>query len=741
MLARKSEGYTALSTSVKNLIDSGRLDMDRWVMGDWLEVLAQMESLERTAKVRPNFQTAIDADVSAMLAVLNTSLADRKPATQTSEKTIPGQILSFFLTSNANIRSTLSEFGSVGEKAIIDHEIEAEKSWRGLTERVNTMLNKSYANFSSEDVKRLGSVTEIQGVTTTGWERLGRLLMWGTDTGRQRVLEDLRLAGVADPDAFVKIQMQDLSEAEVNFLNAMWGASDIIWQAASGAARRVGHSDPKALPPRSFEVTVGGKPVTLDGGYASVPYKGYVFDIEFIDQSTGEMANVALGFFNERLSSVRERRLDLSLDAQYQSMLSHIRTAAFLPAAKHISGILSNADLRAQLDIKFGKDWLRRLTGHVRFTFNGLPPEGRTAGLILSNMTAAVYAFNPLTAVKQPFGVISSASHPDAGWKATLSALWSYIRRGPILSSQMATNQSAILRDRLRSPDADFAVPQSGISDSKLAKYGKAWRNAGTWMMRRAQFVADVVTWDAAHAKALSDLENSGLSNDEITYEARRRADKVLHETQGSAWRTETAVINQGHLGQLATFSGKWMINYSNFLFRSYKAMRLEDTAANRKKFANAVFTGLFLSSTAMFAVGSILRPRDDELPDLDASDFAVRIGLDVVSSPMWWARAAVPVAYDSIIEGRPSLQSVVALDMFKRSAEAGGMQLHNLMVGDEVTIPKLIGGLIGTGALLLPLPVVQSKRLMDAAASDPEAGYEAWVAAVFGWDKTPARR
>jgi hypothetical protein len=738
MVAQKSEGWSALSPAMENLIRQGRFEPKKWSLNTWIDVMAQIESLHATAKQRPSFEQNIDSDAAAIISVLKTTLANRKPAKQERDMTTAERLAVASVSSAANLRTTLHELGDTGYRTLFDPLHEGEANTRGLQQRVGRMMSAAYAEYTQPDIKRMLSKTTIQGVESTGGENLSRLLMWGTETGKQRVREDLTLRGATDVDAYMATISQGVTAAEVKFLNTMWEANDLIWTFAVGAARETGQTLPRTLKPTAFTVMVEGKPVVMRGGYAAVPYRDHVGQVQLVDQKTGQLANVSVGFFNERLTEVKSRYLDLSLESQYESQMSKIRTAGFLKSAKTLSGLMSHTELRVELELKFGQNWIQRVLSHYEFAFNGFPHTGGLAGAIASNITTAVYAFNPLTAVKQPLGAINAAAHPDVGWQAMLAASVEFTKNPIALIRNMA-ELSFVFRDRLDSQDVDIGSPEDKLAGGKsFDKY----KRASTWMMRRGQLVADAITMKAAFDRAMAKNLAAGMDLETAKYEARRTAEKALIEVQGSAWKTEAASINQTRMGQIMTFGMKWMMNNSNFLFRTYKSMRMQDTWENRVKFTNAVFTGLVLSTTAMAIANAILKPREDELPDPEMSDYAKRVAVDLAGSPLWWTRIAANTVMDSLIDGKPTLAKVTPLEGFVSAASQMSIQTHRLFTGDDPSISKLIGATLGTGSLIIPgIPVVQSKRLIDAVASDNQDGMEVFVSAIFGWDRTPVAK
>jgi hypothetical protein len=295
---------------------------------------------------------------------------------------------------------------------------------------------------------------------------------------------------------------------------------------------------------------------------------------------------------------------------------------------------------------------------------------------------------------------------------------------------------------RTHAQDADYLSPDEVTAHSRV--YEK-WLAAGTWPMRQAQWGVDVLTWDAAYHRALE--KYSKLGAEEQQYKAIAAADRVLHETQGSAMRGEAAEISQSELGRLMTFGGKWMLNYGNFLRRQYRAalveMRTGDTWESRSAFAKSVAVGLVGNAAVFAAVGAALRPEKDDEEQRDLGDYALAVGLDIVTTPNHIVRAiAAPMAesYLNLPQSRISgsvLAPAKSFDDAKQLMRQVGYVMDSDASNDKFAPPeKIIGNMVSTGSIILPgVPTVMTKRLL---AADPDQGWEAFVAAIFGWDKTP---
>jgi hypothetical protein len=253
----------------------------------------------------------------------------------------------------------------------------------------------------------------------------------------------------------------------------------------------------------------------------------------------------------------------------------------------------------------------------------------------------------------------------------------------------------------------------------------------------------------------MADMSGKGMDAEAVKAKAIAKADKALHETQGSAMRGEAAIVSQTEMGRLLTFGTKWMLNYGNFLRRQYRAALVElktgDSWEARSAFAKSVLVGLIGNAAVFAAVGAALRPEDDDDEQRSLEDYAWSVGMDIVSTPNHIVRAfGVPMMEawlnntknPKISDGGMELAGEKGIISAKLLTKNVGYLFDEDTKNDKYATPqKLVGDAVTAGALVLPgIPSVMIKRIMES--KDHEAGWAAFVqAALFGWDKTPMRK
>ena len=153
------------------------------------------------------------------------------------------------------------------------------------------------------------------------------------------------------------------------------------------------------------------------------------------------------------------------------------------------------------------------------------------------------------------------------------------------------------------------------------------------------------------------------------------------------------------------------------------------------------------LVSLALFAaVGAALRPEKDDEEQRDWDDYAYAVGMDIVSTPNHIVRAfAAPMAaaYLNLPQSRISGDALAPARAFydaKELVRQVGYIMDDDSKNDKFASPeKIIGNLVSSGGIIIQgVPTVAVKRMLG---SDPEQGWEAFVASIFGWDKTPIRK
>lgn len=710
-----------------------------WTLADWTTAVQQIEHLQRLVGTRPNVDAFVASESMSFVASIDTK---RTPPTQRAESWTA--VVGAVVASGSNLRTLIHGMGADAKRILYTEVFQAEEQKVTIQHQIAKIVTPANDAFTSAEAKKLKEKVKSHGIETTGEERLVRLLQLGTTTGRQRVISDLTARGVADPAAFIADLTKGITAKEVAWLEANWKANEAIYGHAESAIKSSGIPMAKKLPPVPYDVLVDGKIVSLTGGYAAVHYDGVAYDGNFLVGAdlSGKLGSMDLGFNNERADQVEGQRLKLSFDDQFMAQLSKIRTAAFLPVQTKLNAILGDKNVKQKLVQHYGEDWFRNLTGHLNFVFNGLPKDdvSKAVQYMHAGQIISVFGGNLMTAIRQPFGIMSAMAHPDIGVRSTMSAAFQFIT-SPIQTAQAAAEKSATMRHRADSQDVDFAASGDVMGQQRL--YRK-WMRTLTVPMRRMQQIADVITWTARYNLKTAQGIAEGKPADVVADEARTSADDALFETQGSALRIEAARINQTVWGNTLTFAGKWTINNANFMARLAKDVGANKPEAKRK-LAKAVLFGLVLSSAMQTAIGAAIQPEDKD-EERELKDYAAKTGVDIVLSPLWFLRIFTPVAYAILGADKPAFFDAAgsiagAPGVLATNATRTAMDLLDIR-DDKFDTEKFIGHLVATGAIVLPgVPAVEMKRMIKAGMGEDMAGYEAWMIAAFGKDSTPMLR
>ena len=750
----KQDGITYMTPRMKGLVDEhrnapqqpaggGKLNPDEWTLHDWVTIQEQMETIQKAADMVPRQREDAEAAIKDMLGAVDMKA---KPPTQREAMIGALKMAANWAAGTLNIRTLGAKLGDSFERHIMRPLLASQSEGEVLDHRIRTKLQGKIDAFTGSDRKRMAQRYTIQGVETDRWERISRLMMMGTTTGRDRVVADLRLRNCTNTDAFLADMVKDVTAKEADLVQAWWAANAEIYKFLQASETRSGMPNSKPLQAIPFDILVDGKPVRLEGGYAAVPYL-LKMDTAHIMDDKGKMvlAYFDKGYMNERVKHV-DAKLDLTVEAQFNSQSSKIRTAALMPHAHSVSSIITDHRFKSATIEHYGEDWYNDMVKHVRFAFNGDSDAksalNSVAGYFRYGFTFSVYWGNLKTAVSQFTGIINAAAHPDVGPLGVARAMRDILKEGRGFSQRIARS-SYITLMRTHAQDPDYMSPEKVTSHAKV--YEK-WLAAGTYPMRMAQWGVDTITWDGAYQTFKA--RNSGKITDptEIEYKAIAAADRALNETQGSAMRAEQAAISQNEFGRMLTFGGKWMLNYGNYLRRQYTAAMGEfgqDTWQARRAFANSVVVGLVMNAIMYQALRAIVSPEKDDDEKRELKDYAWATGLDVVGTPFHAFRMfGKPIFESFMAETKPNGQGggfEIAGERTLQDAKMLATNVGYIMRGEDkkgLTPAKLIGQAVNTGSIILPgLPGTMTKRIMD---SDEDEAFDWFVAAVFGYDKTP---
>jgi hypothetical protein len=631
------------------------------------------------------------------------------------------------------------------KRLFVDDARVAEMKEKALRQESLSMIHEHTRKLDPNMKNIMAQKVSFNGVKLTRFEQLSQLMMMGSPSGRQRATEDMKIrymreAGMNAAEATIQADqyfvtlVENVSQQEVDIINAFWKANEHVWGFQVAAAKEAGHPAPENLELRPFTVKVNGEEVTLKGGYAAVPYETTDVAVSLMDEK-GQLTNaISTGMMQPRQSVIKGRALLLGFEKQDESLRNHVRVAAMLPYATRVGAILRDHRFKEAVTNRYGSDFLSTIHDAVRFNMDGVQAKvwyDKVISTARVNVMNSIYMFNLLSAVKQPFGIFTAAGHQNAGIRATMTAM----RRVTLSPGEMfdvATNQSAFMHNRWYEQDMDLSPTEDSVGGpSKWQQIQKT----GLQPMRLGQFYADLVTWHAAYAKAL----DSGKTE----HDATKLADKTVLETQGSAYRADQAIVNRTQIGNLLTFAGKWMIANSNTIYRLAHDLRIDPRdPANTKRLLKYVAMSIVIGSTMQVAVGAALQPEDDDAEQRSFGDYQARVLQDLISSPHWAVRNTVPMLWN-YFEGKQAAyrDSFGAAGSILNMIGAPVGQVGKLYHGEDTTIEEVLGAAVRGGAVFTGIPSTEINRLLKAGLSDWEDGWERFVIAIFGADRTPIQK
>lgn len=755
-------GGNALTTAIARMAGSTRsvngvtvngLDPRAWTISDLFQIQHQMAYLEQLAKSRPDFEASVQAAVND----ISTEIDRKRVAPKQRKDTLRGiasikSAVGYYGTLT-NLRTALHLLGEKSTNIFMRVLSDAELSHNDMKQNRTEILDPVIKAMTQKDEAAFYAPMTIDGVETSIEQNTVRIMQWGTDTGRNRVIEDLKTSGLTDKTAreFMDKVMANVSQKQVDLIKAMWASNDLIYRYASASAARVGIPAAKKLANTPFVLMVDGAPITMDGGYADVPYEQTFKEPDLLVSRREELGALYTDMFQERVEKVSGKKMILSLDKQFLRQESKMRTAAYMQASELISGILYHTDINRDLMRHYGEDWFRQVESDVRFVFNGMPDASGIIASWRQNLSGAVYAYNATTAIKQPLGVFTTMGHPKVGVIPVIQAMISSGTWGSLKElSQTVAQSTPEMRQRTHvSNDIDMPTPSRAIGKTKRERFIDWTNKNGTKLLRKAQWYSDIISWKAAYNAEISRQTAMGKDADIADYEARRLADTVVNEAQGSSQRSETAGINQGQIGSLATFGQKWMINNNNMLIRMFrdatKQGLLRGSWNEKVAFSKAVFFTVVLGNILFTAANAAIQPeKDDDEDRRSMKDYAAKILVDTAGQPVWWFRPGFNGFYSMFIDekkaaGLRGYETGPHGALAQSILESAGQLRAAFSDDEDVNWAKALNGALGTMTPFVPgVPSVQIKRAVTALGSDDGSAWSRLAAAVFGYDSVP---
>jgi hypothetical protein len=572
-------------------------------------------------------------------------------------------------------------------------------------------------HYSKPELRALDTPVVVPGLPAgEAWSHgrvLALALNWGNVGNREAILSQAA-GGLSESE--VATLLATLSSRDWAFVQDAWRLVDSYWPDIAAAQKRRTGLVPEKVQPAPFTIrTSDGQQIDLAGGYYPLKYapddaRGRDEEVDDFYKSiqTGRTAKAATrnGHTIERVGSGgRPVRLDLGVLDQH--LRDVIRDVWLGDAVNYVHQVLKGSELTAAVQ-EVGlvdyqqalKVWLKdAAAGEMALRLEFLSWHRA----LRSNLTASVLTYKVVSAALQITGVLQTSV--VLGRKATLLALMQYLQN-PLDAGRHVNARSPFM-------DSRALTSVESVQEVMSARAGRvrAGRMAmirwGYFMISRVQRVVDVITWNAAEAKALS--ENGGDLD-----AARQYADDVVSRAQASLDFIDKNAIQRGTLGESHRQS-ELIASMTSLMSYMIAKQNVAVDRTRRTNFRNiGDATSWAADMVSLFTVEALLTtiirgqwPDDDDDDGTVVDDWLAEAGVETLGS----LAGGVPGLAQLFTE----LRGYDAKSILGRAWQAVGRANEQLWQGelDKAAVKSAVN----LGGAFFGLPSAQINKTIDAIA------------------------
>lgn len=516
------EDLLGLQDTVKNIEHLGRLKN---------RLLANKEARE--------FASARDEVVAAIGAS-----QDEKPPAKTRNPTVLDEGLSMLKSLDASllkIEQVLAWMDSDDVNGPLSRMI-----WRPIAAaeaRENDLQAKYSAKFleilQKLDPKRLNEWISFNGVKYQRSNIISVALNMGNEGNYDKMKR-----GEVWTDADVQTLVGNLDAAEWQAVQEIWDTINELWPQIAALQKRLTGVEPLKVEAREVQTPHG----VLQGGYYPLIYDpNRSADVEDraaanadkLFENTYLRPDTWHGFTKERTTAYA-RPIAFDINGAGAHLIAVIHDLTHREAIMDANKLLTNADVRAEIENRYGKEiyrqfipWLQSIA-HDRTPNDGLSAVNRVFRGIRSRATMVGMGFRVSTIITQVVGYSSSAEMVPV--KRLAGAIKDFVR-DPLAMSEEVNRLSGEMRFRSANLDRDIRDQiRAQTGQKSLLEQARKFAFVGIGYADR---IVTVPTWVAAYQDHLSRLPTDKEG-------AIAHADKVVRMTGGSGSAKDLAAMTRG---------------------------------------------------------------------------------------------------------------------------------------------------------------------------------------------------
>jgi hypothetical protein len=403
-------------------------------------------------------------------------------------------------------------------------------------------------------------------------DRRALVAHWGTESGRIRALQHLKLEQPGAATAALEADMQSIidgmTDADIAYVKGVWAQNESLKPEIEDTYRSAVEAPPIWLLPTPFVVKrADGSIIDMGGGYYTVKYRNdiprnasatweYLMGAEAIQND--QKVRPSESFSKSRTAADPGRKLNLSPDVHVRHLQETMDVVHKLALAKDVARLLHpTRGVKNTVALKYGIGFANAYDSAIRFSITGAPPPSggweQAAQHIRAGATISTLAFNAATILKQPLGFAGVLASPQVNKGRLVGSIK--------MAMQHPQDSLAFVISRTHMKDM-FTVGANQSADvAHILTGNPALMGIKKWSMSPIavmQMFVNVPTWMAAYDTALSRGATEAKAVD--------LADQTVRDTQGTGEDTEFTAMHQNQYTRLLTTFGGYLITQMNSL-------------------------------------------------------------------------------------------------------------------------------------------------------------------------------
>jgi hypothetical protein len=448
-------------------------------------------------------------------------------------------------------------------------------------------------------------------------------LNWGNEGNRQRLL-----GGENWQAEDLEPLLAELTAADWHAVQQIWDYFETFRPAIAAKERRVNGIEPQWVAPTPFAArSADGQIVEMRGGYYPIRYDTQASERAAEDDAASAVqaqmrgvhsaATTRRGHTKSRVKEVHNRPLVYNFAGIYSGFADVIHDLAWHEYLIDANKLLRSTRLQNAIKDHYGTDILRQFKTWIQDIAVG-DNETLAAGedalrTVRRYASMAGLAFNVVSALKQPLGILQSVSR--VGGQEILGATAQFIRN-PVAMTREAQGVSVFMKNRARTRFRELNELRNALEQQNAIR--QAMGRYGYVLIMAVQQQVDVITW---HAQLNKSLRAGADIQDAVA-----QADQAVIDSQGSGMTKDLAAIERG---------GEWRKLFTVYYGFMNTVLNLEVNALTSKRSLGYKAGTVLMLTVAMpiidAALSDLLKPGDSD--DWDEDHWQASVGKAVANS------------------------------------------------------------------------------------------------------------